>query len=126
MGSAFGDYGMRIKVLMITHNRPEYTMLSLERLCSTAPKNLRVTIWDNGSDFATKEVVDKFRNHWSVEQVIFNKNNERLRRPTNWFWENSRDADLIGKVDDDCLVPDDWCHVLEQAHEDILDRKSVV
>ncbi|MEW6115780.1 MAG: glycosyltransferase [Nitrospirota bacterium] len=110
---------MLIKVLMITYNRPEYTRLSLERLCGTAPKNLRVTIWDNASDAATREVVEKFKNHWCVERVIFNETNEKLRRPTNWFWENSLDADLLGKVDDDCLVPEDWCQILAQAHKDI-------
>lgn len=110
---------MNIKVLMITHNRPAYIELSLERLCNTAPKNLELTIWDNGSDQKTKEVVEKFRHHPCVERVIFNGRNEKLRKPTIWFWENSRDADLIGKVDDDCLVPENWCSVLEQAHKDI-------
>jgi glycosyltransferase involved in cell wall biosynthesis len=104
---------------MITHNRPDYTKISLECLCNTAPQNLKLTIWDNNSDSATKEVVDKFRNHRCVERVIFNETNEKLRRPTNWFWENSLDADLLGKVDDDCLVSEDWCRVLEQAHRDI-------
>ncbi len=110
---------MIIKVFMIIYNRPEYTNQSLSRLCETAPPNLRVTIWDNGSDSATKEVVDKFRNHWCVERVIFNDTNEKLRKPTNWFWENNSDADLLGKVDNDCLVPEDWIRVLEEAHRDI-------
>lgn len=110
---------MLIKVLMITHNRPKYTNLSLSRLCETASQNLRVTIWDNGSDSATKEVVSKFRNHWCVERVIFNDTNEKLLGPTNWFWENNLDADLLGKVDDDCLVPDNWISVLEEAHREI-------
>jgi hypothetical protein len=26
---------------------------------------------------------------------------------------------LLGKVDDDCLVPEDWCTILEKAHRDI-------
>ena len=110
---------MNIKVLMITFNRPTYTEKSLKVLCDTAPKNLKVTIWDNGSDSETKEVVRKYENHWCVEKVIFNEKNDKLRHPTNWFWKNNRDADLLGKVDDDCLVPENWCQILGQAHKDI-------
>lgn len=110
---------MNIKVLMITFNRPEYTMLSLQCLCDTAPGNLKVTIWDNASEQETREVVAGFQSHPAVERVIFNLKNEKLRRPTNWFFKNSLDADLLGKVDDDCLVPADWSKVLERAHADI-------
>jgi len=110
---------MRIKVLVITYNRPGYTEQSLEQLCRTAPPNLKLTIWDNASDQETRDVVAKFENRPCVERMVFNAQNDKLRKPTNWFWENSRDADLIGKVDDDCLVPSNWCSVLEQAHRDI-------
>lgn len=110
---------MKIKVLVITYNRAEYAEKSLSRLCETAPPNLRVTIWDNGSDDATKAVVGRFASHWCVERVIFNETNEKLRGPTNWFWNNNLDTDLLGKVDDDCLVPEDWCETLERAHKDI-------
>lgn len=110
---------MNIKVLMITFNRPKYTELSLKRLCDTAPPNLSLTVWDNGSDRPTKEIVERFKNHPSIECIVFNKRNDKLRKPTNWFWKNNLGADLIGKVDDDCLVPKDWCSILEQTHRDI-------
>ena len=110
---------MNIKVLMITYNRPEYTKKSLTKLCDTAPENVSITIWDNASDSETKEVVSAFETHPRVEKVIFNDANEKLRKPTNWFWDHNRDADLLGKVDDDCLVADNWCQVLETAHKEI-------
>jgi glycosyltransferase involved in cell wall biosynthesis len=110
---------VNIKVLMITYNRPDYTEMSLEHLCNTAPKNLKVSIWDNGSDEKTRQVVEKFRGHKCVERVILIERNDKLWGPTNWFWENSLEADLLGKVDDDCLVPENWCEVLEEAHNDI-------
>jgi hypothetical protein len=110
---------MVIKVLMITHNRPEYVRLSLERLCGPALKDLTVTIWDNGSDRETRDIVKQYEGHKRVEQVVYNKKNELLRVPTNWFWEKNPDADLLGKVDDDCLVPENWTDVLEEAHKEI-------
>jgi glycosyltransferase involved in cell wall biosynthesis len=110
---------MLIKVLMITHNRPEYVRLSLERLCSSAPVNLKVTIWDNGSGPETRDIVRKYEGHQSVEQVVYNETNELLRPPTNWFWQKNPGADLLGKVDDDCLVPENWIDILAEAHSEI-------
>ena len=106
---------------MITYNRPEYTKLSLSRILDTFHHGLKLTIWDNGSDGETKKVIRAFRNHPAIERIIFNNKNDKLRKPTNWFWENSQDAELIGKVDDDCLVPENWCSVLGHAHRDIAD-----
>lgn len=110
---------MKIKILMITFNRPQYTRLSLSRLCDTAPKNARITVWDNGSSQETTAVIKKFESHIRVEQIIYHQTNARQIGPTNWFWQNSTDADFVSKVDDDCLVPENWCAVLQQAHLDV-------
>jgi glycosyltransferase involved in cell wall biosynthesis len=110
---------MKIKILMITFNRPEYTRLSLSRLCDTAPENARITVWDNGSSPETIEAIKKFESHVRIEQIIYNQTNARQIGPTNWFWQNATDADLLSKVDDDCLMPENWCEVLQQAHLDI-------
>lgn len=110
---------MKIKILLITYNRPDYARMSLERLCDTIPKNARITVWDNASENQTIQVVKAFEKHPLVERVIYNKKNERLWAPTKWFWENSKDADFISKVDDDCLMPPKWCEILEKAHNDM-------
>lgn len=110
---------MKIKILMITFNRPEYTKLSLSCLCDTAPENARIVVWDNASSAETVGILKQFEGHPRIESIIYNKTNDKLHGPTNWFWMNSNDAELIGKVDDDCLVPDNWCEVLQQAHIDI-------
>lgn len=111
----------RIKIIIITHNRPHYTRLSLARLCDNAPSNAKITIWDNASSKETVDVIKVFEGHPAVDEVRFNKTNDRIWAPTNWFWENSEAADLIGKVDDDCLVPENWCEVLEKAHTDVAE-----
>lgn len=110
---------MDIKILMITYNRPGYTKKSLARLLDTAPENAAVTVWDNASGQETKQVLSTFESHPRIEKIVYNTTNEKLTKPTNWFWETHRTANLIGKVDDDCLVPENWCQVLEQAHKDI-------
>lgn len=110
---------MKTKILMITHNRPQYTSLSLTRLTETVPQDTKITVWDNASSADTLAVLRKFERHPSVEQVVYNKTNDRLRGPTNWFWKNSKDADLLSKIDDDCLMPAMWVEKLQEAHRDI-------
>jgi len=106
---------MKIDVLMITHSRPDYTRMSLGRLCETAPNNVSITVWDNASNEATRRILKEFESHPRIKQIIYHHRNLKLREPTNWFWNQST-ADLVGKVDDDCLVPDGWFEILSAAH----------
>ena len=110
---------MKIKILMLTHDRPLYTSLSLARLTETVPENARITVWDNASSEDTLAVLRKFERHPSVERVVYNRTNDKLWGPTNWFWKNSKDADLLSKIDDDCLMPVRWAEKLQEAHRDI-------
>lgn len=110
---------MTVSVLMITYNRAEYTRLSLETLCRTLPDSARVTVWDNNSNAETRAVLKEFESHPRVERVIYHTRNDRLRGPTNWFWEQTKNSDFVSKVDDDCLMPAGWCETLIEAHRDI-------
>ncbi len=110
---------MKIKILMITHNRPVYTKLSLARLCETATPSAKITVWDNGSGDEMRRVLKEFEGHPAIEEIVYNRTNEKLTAPTNWFWKNAGDADLLSKVDDDCLMPAKWIEKLEKAHADI-------
>lgn len=110
---------MKLRVLMLTYCRPQYTQLSLHRLCETVPEYGRITVWDNNSGPAMRKVLQDFEGHPRIEKIVYNSNNERLRRPTNRFWAESQDAEFLSKVDDDCLVPPGWCETLIQAHHHI-------
>lgn len=110
---------MKIKLLFISYNRPKYTRLSLKRLCHVAPDNARIVIWDNGSSKTTVDEIRKFEAHPKIESIIYKKENYKLWLPTKWFFENSDGYDLIGKVDDDCLIPNNCYKILQKAHEDI-------
>ena len=104
---------------MITYNRPDYTRLSLGRLCESLPSWAGITVWDNASGPETREVLHDFESHPRIENIVYNTTNDRLRGPTNSFWQNAGDADFLSKVDDDCLMPDGWCEKLVEAHQDI-------
>lgn len=107
-----------IDILMITYNRPRYTELSLKKLLETCNDNMRVWVWQNGNDRETIKVVETFHEHPKFYKYHHSYENKKLNEPTNWLWTNS-DAGFFAKVDDDCIVPYEWGHVLRKAHNDI-------
>jgi len=110
---------MRVRILMITYNRLAYTQLALSRLLATLPDYAKVTVWDNNSKDDLKSMLKSFETHPSIDQIIYNRTNDRLHGPTKWFWENTRGAEYLCKVDDDCIMPQGWCETLERAHRDV-------
>ncbi|MFW6180404.1 MAG: glycosyltransferase family A protein, partial [Spirochaetota bacterium] len=104
-------------ILMITYNRPSYTRLSLQRLLDTCDETMRVWLWHNGTDPQTLEVVRSFLDHPRVYRFNHSEENQGLRGPTNWLWENAR-GEFLSKVDDDCLLPEGWADTLRGAHRD--------
>jgi GT2 family glycosyltransferase len=107
-----------IDILMITHNRPYYTRLALERLLSTCDERMRVWLWHNGEHEETLALVRSFLTHPNIYRFHHSIENKKLREPTNWLWLAS-DATYVSKVDDDCLVPVEWTRTLVKAHEDV-------
>jgi len=107
-----------IDILMITYNRPEYTRLSLERLLDTCDGEARVWVWHNGMHEETLEIARSFQTHPRFHRFHHSLENVCLTEPTNWLWSESSGA-YLSKVDDDCLVPENWLSVLRQAHCDI-------
>lgn len=102
---------------MVTHNRPEYTRLSLERLLESATGDTRVWLWHNGTDQETLAEVESHVDHPRVHRFHHSPENVKLRDPTNWILREG-DSQFVAKVDDDCLVPDRWIEILSRAHED--------
>ncbi|MFQ5653451.1 MAG: glycosyltransferase family A protein [Planctomycetota bacterium] len=110
--------GDGIDLLMITHNRPEYTRLSLTRLLDSCDETMRVWLWQNGDHEETLEIARSLSHHPRVHAFHHSPENRLLSEPTNWLWENAR-GDYLSKVDDDCLLPDGWGATLRACHEQI-------
>ena len=103
---------------MVTFNRPAYTRRSLERLLESCRAQDRVWVWHNGDDEETLETVQSLRDHPRFHQFFHSPTNKDLREPTNWMWSQS-EGELLGKVDDDSLVPLNWIEILAKAHADV-------
>lgn len=107
-----------LDVLMITHNRPDYTRLSLARLLDSCDDTMRVWVWHNGDDEATLSVVDSMLGHSRLHRFHHSPVNALVREPTNWLFRESQ-APLLSVVADDCLVTPDWAAKLRRAHADV-------
>ena len=103
---------MTVDILMITWNRFDYAKRTIDNLLSTND-DFHLYWWDNGSVDGVAEyisgldderIVLKHRSDSNVMQAI----------PTRWFLEQSRAA-IIGKLDDDTLVPDGWIKTISAA-----------
>ena len=109
---------IKLDILMITYNRPEYTQMALSQLLNTCDKTMRVWVWHNGDHEETLSIVKNLSTHPRFYRLEHSPENKRLREPTNWFWENS-DAPFVSKVDDDCALPSGWAQTLLECHNSI-------
>ncbi len=107
-----------IDFIFITHNRLEYTKRALASVLADATEEFALTIWDNASTDGTIEYLKKEVNDHRISDVIFSKENIGQTAAVNEMWNKSK-ADLIGKLDNDCLVTPGWTRTLAQAHLDI-------
>ena len=107
-----------VHILFLTYNRLYYTQKTLPALLeSSGTISCQIRIVDNGSTDGTVEYLQKL-NHPRIEKVIYNKKNEGLVKPTKQFWKDSHSG-LVGKIDNDILVPKGWIEKLVDAHQKI-------
>jgi len=97
-------------LLLITHNRLGYVRKSVPRLLES-PHDFRVYWWDNASTDGTVDFIESLDDPRLVVKRHASENVCQYE-PTIWFLERSR-SQVIGKVDDDVLLPTGWCGQLE-------------
>jgi glycosyltransferase involved in cell wall biosynthesis len=115
---------MTIELVFITYNRLYYTRLALASVLADPSEQFSLTIWDNGSTDGTVEYLKNEVSDSRISDVIFSKENIGQTEAANRVWSRSK-AELLGKLDNDCLVSGGWMGKLAQAHADI-DNLGVV
>lgn len=111
-----------IPVLMITYNRLAYTKRALEALFNS--KDVDIYIIDNGSKDGTQEWL--LSQPWAVSwHTIFNSENEGIAGAMNKFLQLTKMHGVVGKVDNDTIVPVNWISKLLPAldHCDMVQAK---
>jgi len=109
---------MTIDLVFITYNRLEYTKLALASVLAEPTEEFSLTIWDNASTDGTVEYLKNEVNDPRIADIVFSKENVGQTDAVNQVWSKSK-ADLLGKLDNDCLVTAGWTRTLAKAHEDI-------
>lgn len=109
---------MSVDLVFITYNRLPYTKRALASVLADPNERFSLTIWDNGSTDGTTEFLRNEVSDPRISNIIFSKENIGQTAAVNQVWSNSK-AELLGKVDNDCLVTPGWTRKLAQAHEDI-------
>lgn len=115
---------MTIDLVFITYNRLEYTKLALASVLADPEEEFSLTIWDNASTDGTVEYLKNDVSDQRIADIIFSKENIGQTAATNKVWSSSK-ADLLGKLDNDCLVTPGWTRILAQAHKD-MDNLGVI
>lgn len=109
---------MNVCILVVTHNRLEYTRKTIARLLEDPNEEFELYLWDNASTDGTHEYLkDELKDPRIVETVL-SEENVGQTGAMNYAWSKTK-AELVGKLDNDCLVTPGWTRILARAHKDI-------
>lgn len=115
---------MTIELVFITYQRLEYTRLALASVLADPKEEFSLTIWDNASTDGTVEYLKNEVSDPRIADIVLSKENVGQTAAVNEVWSRSK-ADLLGKLDNDCIVTPGWTRALAEAHRDI-ERLGVV
>lgn len=108
---------MSIAVVVVTHNRLQYTQKTITRLLEDPAEEFDLYLWDNASSDKTPDYLSSLNDN-RICEVILSKENAGQTGAMNYCWGKTK-AELVGKLDNDCLVTPGWTGIFAQAHKDV-------
>ncbi|MHC4396277.1 MAG: glycosyltransferase family 2 protein [Planctomycetota bacterium] len=109
---------MNIAIVVVTHNRLEYTKKCIPRLLEDTTEQFDLYLWDNASTDETPAYLKNGLNDPRIVEIILSKDNLGQTGAMNYVWSKTK-AELVGKLDNDCLVTPSWTRIFAQAHSDV-------
>jgi len=109
---------MSIALVLPTHNRLEYTQKVIPRLLEDSKEDFDLYLWDNASTDETPHYLKEEVKDPRIVEVVLSKENVGQTGAMNYVWSKTK-AELVGKIDNDCLVTPGWTRIFAQAHKDI-------
>lgn len=113
-----------IDLVFITFNRLGYTKLALDSVLADPAERFSLTIWDNASTDGTAEYLKNEVSDPRIADIVLSRENVGQTAAVNQVWARSK-ADLLSKLDNDCLMTPGWTRILAQAHADIPELGAV-
>ena len=98
-----------VDLLLLTWNRRQYVEKTLARLCAD-PSDFHLHCWDNASTDGAADIIAECDDPRIVAKQ-FSKENVMQGPPMQWFIEHAK-TDVLGKIDDDTLVPPRWTETI--------------
>jgi len=109
---------MKIDLVFVTYQRLDYTKLALTSVLADPTEKFSLTIWDNASTDGTADYLKNEVDDPRIADIVLSKENVGQTAAVNQVWSRSK-GDLLGKLDNDCIVTPGWTRTLAQAHADI-------
>lgn len=109
---------MNIAIVVVTYNRLEYTKKTIKRLLEDPTEEFDLYLWDNTSTDETPEYLQDAIKDPRIVEVVLSKENVGQTGAMNYVWAKTK-AELVGKLDNDCLATPGWTRILAKAHQDI-------
>jgi glycosyltransferase involved in cell wall biosynthesis len=109
---------MNIAIVLVTHNRLEYTRKAFARLVSEPTEEFDLYLWDNASTDGTDEYLKYEAKDPRIVEVVTSPTNQGQTGAMHYVWSKTS-AELVGKLDNDCLVTPGWTRIFAQAHRDV-------
>src|SRR5688572_8565139 len=114
---------MRTCLVLVTHNRVQYTQKCVEHVLADNKSNFELHIWDNASTDDTPRYLSSIRDR-RLKSVVLSEKNVGQTTAMNRVWAQT-DAELVSKLDNDCLVSPGWLCTLAAAHRDVKELGAV-
>jgi glycosyltransferase involved in cell wall biosynthesis len=109
---------MNVCIVLVTHNRLDYTRKSIARLLQDQNEQFELYLWDNASTDGTPDYLKNHVKDPRIVEVVLSKENVGQTGAMNYAWSKTK-TELVGKVDNDCLVTPGWTRIFAQTHMDI-------
>ena len=109
---------MNVTIVLVTHNRLEYTKKTLARLLEDPTEEFDLYLWDNASSDETADFLKDGVKDPRIVDVVLSKKNMGQAGAMNYAWSKTK-AELVGKVDNDCMQTPGWTRIFTRAHKDI-------
>jgi glycosyltransferase involved in cell wall biosynthesis len=114
---------MKLLIVMVTHNRLDYTKRTLENLLHTIEVPHFIIVADNASTDGTQDYLKMMSDKGKINYVITNKENLYPGKATNQAWELGTmyypEATHLMRLDNDMALAEGWDYVVEKYFDRI-------
>ncbi len=107
---------MKTCLVLVTHNRLNYTVKCLERILNDVESEYDLHIWDNASSDNTPAYLRSLRDN-RIKEIVLSEKNAGQTVAMNRIW-SATCAEFVAKLDNDCLITPGWLKQLTEVHRD--------